>query len=64
MFNEAVNSWEYRIEHLSQVQVANQLNFMGKDGWELITVFHKEDAEYPYECFLKRPRTISGSGGY
>jgi len=45
------------VEHLSQIQVANQLNFMGKEGWELVTVFHLPDAEYPYECFFKRPRS-------
>lgn len=57
MFDETVTAWEYRVEHLSEVQVANQLNFMGKEGWELVTVFHAPDAEYPYECFFKRPRT-------
>jgi len=54
MFDESSPAWEYRVEQLSQVQIANQLNFMGKDGWELVTVFHKPDDEYPYECFLKR----------
>jgi hypothetical protein len=57
MFDETVTAWEYRVEHLSQIQVANQLNFMGKEGWELVTVFHVPDAEYPYECFFKRPRS-------
>ncbi len=55
MFEDKPNAWEYRVEHLSQVQMANQLNFMGKDGWELVTVFFNPEAEYPYDCFLKRP---------
>lgn len=57
MFDDTKTAWEYRVEKLSQVQISNQLNFMGKEGWELVTVFHDADAEYPYECFLKRPRT-------
>jgi len=60
MFETKVPNWEYRVEHLSQVQMANQLNFMGKDGWELISVLPNPDAEYPYDCFLKRPL----AGGY
>ncbi|MBI5136580.1 MAG: hypothetical protein HZA24_04480 [Nitrospirae bacterium] len=55
MFNDKPLTWEYRVEHLSQVQMANQLNFMGKDGWELVAVVHSPEGEYPYECFLKRP---------
>jgi len=57
MFEDAVKAWEYRVEYLSQVQMGNQLNFMGKDGWELVSVVHNQEAEYPYECFLKRPRS-------
>jgi len=56
LFSESQsNGWEYRVENLSQVQIGNQLNFMGKDGWELVTVIHNPGGEYPYECYLKRP---------
>ena len=58
MFDESAPTWEYRVEQLSQIQVANQLNFMGKEGWELVSVIHSPDAEYPYECFFKR--SLSG----
>lgn len=57
MFETKSSNWEYRVEHLSQMQMANQLNFMGKDGWDLVSVLRNDDAEYPYECFLKRPLT-------
>ncbi len=56
MFEDATTVWEYRVEPLSQVQIANQLNFMGKDGWELVTVVFNGDDEYPYQCFLKRSK--------
>ncbi|MDH5526742.1 MAG: hypothetical protein OEY97_05480 [Nitrospirota bacterium] len=56
MFDDATSAWEYRVEQLSSVQLSNQLNFLGKEGWELVTVLHNPDAEYPYECICKRRR--------
>ena len=46
--------WEYRSELLSGEQIANQLNFLGKDGWELVQVVSMEEGDYPYLCFFKR----------
>lgn len=56
MFEDDRTTWEYRVEQLSAVQLANQLNFLGKEGWELVAIMHHPDAEYPYECVCKRPR--------
>lgn len=56
MYDEKTPCWEYRVEQLSEVQMSNQLNFMGKEGWELTTVLQEADAEYPYRCIFKRLR--------
>ncbi len=47
--------WEYKAEQLAGVQIDNQLNFLGKDGWELVQVIHQAENEYPFLCLLKRP---------
>ena len=52
-----MTSWEYRVEELSEVQAANQLNFIGVEGWELVYIHYKENAPFPYICFFKRPKT-------
>lgn len=47
--------WEYKTEDLAAVQMENQLNFLGKEGWELVHVTHHPEAEFPYFCIFKRP---------
>ena len=47
--------WEYKAERLAGVQIDNQLNFLGKEGWELVYIVHQPEEEYPYFCILKRP---------
>ncbi|MDH4228263.1 MAG: hypothetical protein OEW11_00770 [Nitrospirota bacterium] len=56
MFDETGTTWEYRVEQLSAVQLTNQLNFLGKEGWALVSVLHHTGEEHPYECFFQRPR--------
>ncbi len=51
--------WEYRIEELSNVQTANQLNFIGKEGWELVYVQHEAAPPPIYRCFFKRKKEDS-----
>ena len=51
--------WEYRIEELSEVQTANQLNFIGKEGWELVFVQHTATTPMVYRCFFKRKKEES-----
>jgi len=47
--------WEYKAEQLAEVQIDNQLNFLGKEGWELVQVIPQVETEYPFLCLLKRP---------
>lgn len=47
--------WEYKSERLAGVQIDNQLNFLGSEGWELVHVSHEPEEEYPFLCILKRP---------
>ena len=49
-----MSTWEYRVEELSEIQAANQLNFIGKEGWELIYVHFQESPVRTYRCFFKR----------
>ena len=51
--------WEYRLEELSEVQVENQLTFIGAEGWELVCIHFKENAPSPYICFFKRKKEES-----
>ena len=48
--------WEYRVELLADEQVKNQLDFIGREGWELIEILWKPGAPYPYQAFFKRAR--------
>jgi hypothetical protein len=47
--------WEYKAEELAEVQIDNQLNFLGKDGWELVQVIYQAEKDYPFLCLLKKP---------
>jgi hypothetical protein len=47
--------WIYRVEFISDAQIANQLNFIGEEGWELVQVIPMKEGDYPYLCFFKRP---------
>ncbi|MFQ5579033.1 MAG: hypothetical protein ACE5FZ_00330 [Nitrospiria bacterium] len=47
--------WEYKTERLAGVQMENQLNFLGKDKWELIQVIYQPEEDYPFLCILKKP---------
>ena len=51
-----MTEWEYRVEELSAVQTVNQLNFVGKEGWELVSVERKPGEPAMYLCFFKRKR--------
>ncbi|MFI5303284.1 MAG: hypothetical protein ACHQYP_00690 [Nitrospiria bacterium] len=51
-----MTAWEYRVEELSEVQTSNQLNFIGKEGWELVYVRYKEGQASSYLCFFKRQK--------
>ncbi|HZR45308.1 MAG TPA: hypothetical protein VFA47_01295 [Candidatus Manganitrophaceae bacterium] len=50
-----MTKWEYKTERLAGVQVANQLNFLGEQGWELVQVIYQPQEEYPFLCILKKP---------
>lgn len=54
-----MTAWEYRIEDLSEVQTENQLNFIGKEGWELVYVQHQTTPPPHYRCFFKRKKEES-----
>lgn len=54
-----MTAWEYRVEELSEVQTANQLNFIGKEGWELVYVRYQENQESTFLCFFKRQKDES-----
>ena len=47
--------WEYKSERLAGMQIDNQLNFLGSEGWELVHVTYQSEEEYPFLCILKRP---------
>ena len=49
-----MTKWEYKAENLAGVQIDNQLNFLGKEGWELVHMGHQPDEEFPFLCILKR----------
>lgn len=51
-----MSAWEYRVELLAEEQIANQLNFLGREGWELVQLVHKLDTPYPYQAFFKREK--------
>ncbi|MBI3605081.1 MAG: hypothetical protein HY202_03525 [Nitrospirae bacterium] len=51
-----MRAWEYRVEELSAVQITNQLNFIGNDGWELIHIRFQEGEAPSYLCFFKRQK--------
>lgn len=49
-----MKKWIYKAERLAAVQIENQLNFLGADGWELIQVIHQPEEAYPFLCLLKK----------
>ncbi|HLG21260.1 MAG TPA: hypothetical protein VI382_00475 [Candidatus Manganitrophaceae bacterium] len=46
--------WKYKAERLAGVQIENQLNFLGAEGWELIQVIYEPEETYPFLCLLKK----------
>lgn len=46
--------WEYKSERLAGVQIDNQLNFLGAQGWELVQIIHQPEETYPFLCILKK----------
>lgn len=46
--------WEYKSERLAGVQIDNQLNFLGAQGWELVQIIHQPEEAYPFLCILKK----------
>jgi hypothetical protein len=50
-----MTKWEYKTERLAGVQIGNQLNFLGEQGWELVQVIHQPQEEYPFLCIMKKP---------
>lgn len=50
-----MTAWEYKAERLAGMQIDNQLNFLGREGWELIEVLHQPEEDHPFLCILKRP---------
>ncbi len=50
-----MTAWEYKAERLADVQIENQLNFLGGQGWELVQIIYQPEEPYPYFCVLKKP---------
>jgi hypothetical protein len=50
-----MTKWVYKTERLAGVQIENQLNFLGEQGWELVQVIHQPQEEYPFFCIMKKP---------
>lgn len=48
--------WEYRVEFLAEEQITAQLDFIGREGWELVQIVYKPETPYPYQAFFKRAR--------
>ncbi|HEY5599522.1 MAG TPA: hypothetical protein VIK48_02425 [Candidatus Manganitrophaceae bacterium] len=46
--------WKYKAERLAGMQIENQLNFLGAEGWELIQVIYEPEETYPFLCLLKK----------
>ena len=51
--------WEYRVLHDIP---AHQLNEIGDDGWEMVTVEFDDEGEI-LNAFAKRPKGGGGGGG-
>ena len=49
-----MEKWSYKVERLAGVQIENQLNFLGADGWELIEVIYQPEEPHPFLCVLKK----------
>ena len=47
--------FKYKVEELAAVQIENQLNFLGAQGWELVSVVFLAEKEHPYLCIFKQP---------
>ena len=52
---KGLTKWEYKTERLAGVQVENQLNFLGEQGWELVQVIYEPKEEHPFLCIMKKP---------
>lgn len=46
--------WEYKAERLAGIQIENQLNFLGEQGWELVQVIYQPEETYPFLCVMKK----------
>ncbi|MFY9268641.1 MAG: hypothetical protein WAO55_02705 [Candidatus Manganitrophaceae bacterium] len=49
-----MTTWEYKTERLAGVQVDNQLNFLGAQGWELVEIVYQPEEGYPFLCIFKK----------
>jgi len=52
------DAWEYRVEDISDTSFGDRLNVLGRQGWELVSARHVEEASASpvgYEVVMKRP---------
>ena len=54
------NSWEYKITSVPDGSFDNEMNMLGKEGWELVFARRASDGmtsspTFSYEMILKRP---------
>jgi len=50
--------WEYKIENMTDTGIADRLDQLGKQGWEMISESRSSDSQssgVDYEVILKRP---------
>jgi hypothetical protein len=61
----AQQKWEYlELTRKTETYLCDELNDLGKQGWELVTTSHGKDrkGEWAWTAFLKRPY-VPGTGG-
>ncbi|HIE65794.1 MAG: hypothetical protein ABGX83_05700 [Nitrospira sp.] len=49
-----LGKWEYKTARLAEVQIENQLNFLGEEKWELVQVVYQPEEDYPFLCIFKK----------
>ena len=54
MIGSEMERFKYKVEELAAVQIENQLNFLGSQGWELVSVVFLAEREHPYLCVFKQ----------